>query len=168
MLRRRAAVAVLLLRNDPGRTCKKRCWLPGLCLSWSAFLPAVSGPRECGKLGLLVARVLLRNSSGFAACQMPYPIELFPMIRYDSCKIVTSQKGDTGFASDGADPAMREASRFALRTVKHEKGEPMGFPRELKRTAAGAAGCSCPFNPQGKKRLGGGALPENNRRHKRR
>ena len=74
---------------------------------------------------------------------------------YDSRKIVTSQKGDTGFASDGADPAMREASRFALRTVKHEKGEPMGFPRELKRTAAGAAGCSCPFNPQGKKQLGG-------------
>ena len=24
------------------------------------------------------------------------------------------------------------------------------------RTAAGAAGCSCPFNPQGKKQLGGG------------
>lgn len=78
------------------------------------------------------------------------------MIRYDSCKIVISQKGDTGFASDGADPAMREVNRFASRVERHEKGEPMGFPRELKRTAAGAVGCSCPFNPQGKNGSGGG------------
>lgn len=72
-----------------------------------------------------------------------------------------SKKDEARFVARAADPAMRKGNRSALRIEEYEKGEPMGFPRQLNR-AAGVVGCICPLNPMSGKQRGGGALPENN------
>lgn len=70
-------------------------------------------------------------------------------------KLQKSIKGEAGFVAKAADSAMRKGNRSALRVEEHEKGEPMGFPRQLNR-AAGAVGCICPLNPMSGKQLGEG------------
>lgn len=66
-----------------------------------------------------------------------------------------SKKDEARFAAKAADSAMRKGNRSALRVEEHEKGEPMGFPRQLNR-AAGAVGCICPLNPMSGKQPGEG------------